>query len=673
MLINRRPGALLCIVGLILGLFGPASAQSTSSDHNSPPSKSTFVPSRDYMWPTEASPYASSSFGETRAGHFHAALDIKTWGRSGYKVVATRPGRLFRIGIGAHGYGHVVYLQHADSSYSVYAHLLKFAPRIRHLVDSLRMQNYSFEIDTVLADAGIQFDQGDVIGYSGASGIGPPHLHFELRTPSNKPFNPLLTNITIQDHRAPQLSSLAIEPLSADASINGEKAIETRRPSRKNGLYDFGTINVEGTVGLAVDAFDQADKVSNVYAVYQIKLINHGQTLFKTQVDSFSYQRTDQMHLDRVFALLKNTGRGYQRLYRADGNNLPFYSHTCHSGRINLPPGRHQLTIEARDFNGNTSRGKVVLNVHQTGPKKSQQQHASLGFLPIREEQQVRSIPAKVLNSWYWSDNWMAPTGKDGSDTLWVEPQGMLFNAAYPVKIPADTAIRLDYTYATSLRTGDGRAVTMQRLYPGRQTTIYDEQGIASATFSRSALYDTLSIGLASYDDPQSPGLAKLFLFPATYPIRDTSQLSYHLPKDLADEHGWGLYHIKARNGRADYIPTRKKGDRLNGTISAMGTYVVRIDTTAPEMGKPRWRRRADGEQRLSIYVKDQLSGLDYNSAVMRINGRRGIAEYDAEHHRLSYYRPDFSPEAGQTLTLEVEVSDQAGNRRVEKFKVPAQ
>src|SRR6056297_2382524 len=79
-----------------------------------------------YSWPTEASRYLSSTFGETRAAHFHAALDIKTWGRKGYEVYATRDGVVDRIAIGPRGYGKVIYLKHDDGSYSVYAHLLSF-------------------------------------------------------------------------------------------------------------------------------------------------------------------------------------------------------------------------------------------------------------------------------------------------------------------------------------------------------------------------------------------------------------------------------------------------------------------------------------------------------------------------------------------------------------------
>ena len=33
--------------------------------------------------------------------------------------------------------------------------------------------------------------KGDIIGYSGSTGIGTPHLHFEIRNANEQPLNPL--------------------------------------------------------------------------------------------------------------------------------------------------------------------------------------------------------------------------------------------------------------------------------------------------------------------------------------------------------------------------------------------------------------------------------------------------------------------------------------------------
>ena len=292
-----------------------------------------------YLWPTNASNYLSSTFAETRSRHFHAALDMKTWGRRGYKVFATRDGVLHRIAIGPDGYGKVVYLRHDDGSYSLYAHLLRFEESIQQIADSVRMEDHSFELDKTLDNLGIRINRGDVIGLSGATGIGPPHLHFELRTPTGKPFNPLLTNLKAKDTVPPRFSSLSIEPLSVFSKIENRHQLYTSRAQKRGDDYTFNIINVEGPVGLGVDVYDQADDVYNAYAVYDLKMYVNNRLFFHSRVDSFAYNETDQMFLDRVYPILKKTRAGFQRLYITDGNTLPFYRETGQSGKLDLPAG----------------------------------------------------------------------------------------------------------------------------------------------------------------------------------------------------------------------------------------------------------------------------------------------------------------------------------------------
>jgi len=183
-------------------------------------------PNTRYLWPTNASDYMSATFGETRSAHFHAAIDVGTWGQNGYQVYASRDGIVSRIGVSPTGYGNVVYLKHDDGSYSMYAHLRNFVPKIQRVVDEYRLQNYRFNFDQNMESYNIEFKKGDLIAFSGDTGIGPPHLHFELRTPSNNPFNPLLAGVQVPDKVAPRITGISVEPLSHDATVNSRRNIE---------------------------------------------------------------------------------------------------------------------------------------------------------------------------------------------------------------------------------------------------------------------------------------------------------------------------------------------------------------------------------------------------------------------------------------------------------------
>ena len=66
---------------------------------------SNFLLAQKYLWPTNASQALSSSFCEYRPGHYHAAIDIKTWNSEGYKCYAIEDGVIEKIRISPFGAG----------------------------------------------------------------------------------------------------------------------------------------------------------------------------------------------------------------------------------------------------------------------------------------------------------------------------------------------------------------------------------------------------------------------------------------------------------------------------------------------------------------------------------------------------------------------------------------
>ncbi len=84
-----------------------------------------------YLWPTDASKYLTSAFGEYRARRFHTGIDVKTWGKTGYKIFAVRPGYILRVSVSPAGYGKSVYLKLDTGETAVYAHLSKFNAKLQ--------------------------------------------------------------------------------------------------------------------------------------------------------------------------------------------------------------------------------------------------------------------------------------------------------------------------------------------------------------------------------------------------------------------------------------------------------------------------------------------------------------------------------------------------------------
>ena len=283
---------------------------------------------QEYLWPTDASPYMTSAFGEARPRRFHAAIDVKTWNQVGYKTFAVRPGYIERMAVSPFGYGRVLYLRLDTGETAVYAHLEKFNEKLQALAEQEQERAGRYRFDKNFSPGALPVQKGEVLGYTGQSGIGVPHLHFELRDARGRPINPFLRGFKIADTAPPMIASLAVSPLTPGAMVNHDFAPAIFRPFRQNGKWRIAEpIHISGKIGIAVDTDDLADGVENRFAVYRLQLFVDDSLQFQAQYDRFDYSQNKLIELDRDL-LLKRRGFGdFQRLYRVAGNTLGFYPH----------------------------------------------------------------------------------------------------------------------------------------------------------------------------------------------------------------------------------------------------------------------------------------------------------------------------------------------------------
>jgi len=337
-------------------------------------SSSTFgVNAQGFIWPTDASKYLTSSFAEYRAGHFHAGIDIKTWGTVGYKVFAIADGYILRVLVSPFGYGKVIYHRLNSGETVIYAHLNGFNDAIEQIVKNEQRKVGEYRIDQYFRTNELPVKQGDLIAFSGATGIGEPHLHFEIRDKSNRPTNPFLYGYKVEDTIPPFISAVSVTPLNADARVNSDVVPFIVKPRRTNlGTYQIDDqFLVHGDIGFAIDCFDQANGVSNSFAVYQLKFYIDDKLIFGAVYNQFSYEQTHLIVFERDYRLLRRDLGIFQKLYKEPENELTFYSLDCDNlGIIHCEAladandadealrytfGLHQFRIEAVDFNGNLS------------------------------------------------------------------------------------------------------------------------------------------------------------------------------------------------------------------------------------------------------------------------------------------------------------------------------
>lgn len=320
--------------------------------------------SRDYLWPTDASPYLTSSFGEFRTRHFHAGLDIKTWNQNGYKAIAIEDGYVWRIRTSNRGYGKVVYVKLDDGHIAVYAHLDSFNEEIDEFVHSLHIENNDYNLDYFPKPSQFPVKRGDIVGYTGNTGTRHPHLHFEIRSPGNEPVNPLKLGLTIEDRVAPTPQAIAVTPLTQNSLVDGDHFLDTCNLSYIGGnTFRSQEIQTSGTFGIEIKAYDGVDGIYNKYSVYSSEIFLDDSSLFSFKYDQFSFSDSKFITIERNYALSRLGYGHYQRLYKTvHTDRLPFYPRNK-NGHISLPPGRHTLRIELRDYNGNVSEILVPVNV----------------------------------------------------------------------------------------------------------------------------------------------------------------------------------------------------------------------------------------------------------------------------------------------------------------------
>ena len=244
---------------------------------------------QQYAWPTNASKYITSTFCEFRPRHYHAALDIKTWRQSGYKIFAIEDGYVYRLRVSANGYGKALYLKLKDGNYAVYAHLSGFSQPLQAYSDSVRMANKRLILDNYPPPTKFPVKKGDFLGYTGETGIGVPHLHFEVRDAHQRPVNPWqYYRDQLIDNIAPRVRYLALIPRSASTFINFLPDTLIMPIPRQATVHISQPLYLTGKAYLALRTYDLADGASNQLDFYRAEMFVNDSLVYEVQYDRFS-------------------------------------------------------------------------------------------------------------------------------------------------------------------------------------------------------------------------------------------------------------------------------------------------------------------------------------------------------------------------------------------------
>jgi len=296
-----------------------------------------------------------------------------------------------------------------------------------------------YRVNFYLKKGQIPVSQGDVIAYSGQTGIGAPHLHFEIRDSNNFPLNPLSKGYQISDRVRPIVRRVSFSPLDINSEVNGDfkPVVVTPQWIRPGEYVIKEPISMWGKVGIAVRCFDKGVTSFSGYGVYRLKLFVDDVLRFEYSYDQLSFQKNRMVELERDYRLSRRQFGRFYKLYKDKFNTKSDYrpnklwAGVLKSTSLNaspdlqskskkgssarslggvsgaLFPGPHQFRIEASDYMGNTStiRGEVqvgaAFNIY---PVIAEDENGQLILRDVvtYDLKEVDELEAFVLNGNQW-------------------------------------------------------------------------------------------------------------------------------------------------------------------------------------------------------------------------------------------------------------------------------
>lgn len=341
-------------------------------------------PHSRYHWPIKPPHIISGTFGELRRTHFHSGIDFSTQKRIGLAVYAVEAGFICRIKVAPDGYGNALYLRLRDGNTAVYAHLDRFSKKIgKRLWKEQRRQKKSF-VDFTLEPGDLPVSRGEVIGFSGDSGEVPPHLHFELRDPKERPLNPLTHAFSIPDATVPRIKAIHLIPFDGgDPSpwLSAGKTIPVNENPASSEIHLPDQEIDASQIGIEAALVDESS--GNRCAPLNVTLLVDGKVQFERAYSSFSFEEYPHPFVVYNRKLWLQKQGIFERLYTFPNGEMSFQkNHAEGRGILALNPGEtKKIEIRALDAANNQS---------------------SVKFQIKRIPQEAPAAPIKLEPGWTW-------------------------------------------------------------------------------------------------------------------------------------------------------------------------------------------------------------------------------------------------------------------------------
>ncbi|MCC7429513.1 M23 family metallopeptidase [bacterium] len=595
-----------------------------------------------YVFPTNASQKLTATFCEFRAGHFHSGIDIKTWGKEGFPVFAIEDGYVSQIRVSPFGYGKAIYLKLKDGNFAVYGHLSAFNEKLENFVYESQQKNKKYRVVQEFTSEKFPVKKGEILAFTGKTGIGFPHLHFEIRNPQNFPLNPLAFFKT-KDTIPPTPQKLIVEPLTENSQINGNFDFKELTLSYKNGFYVVSdTLKITGKAGLGLEVFDKANDVENLFGVYKIQLFIDKKLTFEVAYDSMDFAKTKQIELDRNYYFLRTKKDKINNLFLKNGNSLPFYKNQ-NNGTFGEEPGIHDFEISVSDFYQNTTKIKGIFHafsLDQNLEKLTQNTTKNLtfkvsffdefGVIKIFSEQAIEKIFVNSQAKKVFENEATFNLSLVKNDTLEIKIGDEIFKQ---------------------------KLVTISK---GENKITGSDDGFLNLGFNENSLYNTVFIRIeeGTAKIPNTETLGKSYAVrPYETPLKGEIKVKIFYPKDAKEPEKLGIFYLE-NNGKWYFLngETSLENNFIETSVQSFETFVLAYDREKPEIFSV-----VSNKNFISFKVTDKFSGFSSEEAILlKVNGEKVVFEYDPEDKEV-VYKPK-KPFKNGNYNFEILATDKVGN-----------
>ncbi len=541
--------------------------------------------------------YLAGTVGEIRSSHFHTGIDVKTGGRTGLPVYAVADGHISRIKVSASGYGYALYMKHPNGTFSVYAHLEAFDPKIAGWTLKEQYRKESFEVDLFPEVNQFAYKRGDIIGYSGNTGSSSgPHLHFEIRDANHRPIDVLVLGFEeIRDNIAPVVQKVAFVTLDETARVNGFFGrYEFDLIKTPNWFQTKEPINLKGKIGVEIYSYDPMDGIPNKNGITKTTFHLDGDTLFSEykEVFSFGQQRNVLVHYN--YPAYKKGSRRFNKLYLADGNEHSIYTKVNRG--INFS-GQKEILIDTEDSYKNASTTRILLsNDDVINPPRLREPEQIGNYLHFKSSQQG----SVMLDEW--------------------------------VSLQPYTQQKGEQYYTWDLRNGtpkslfiDGEtiATSLVGLIPSNQKISYVQNEFV-LNLSHRSLFDTLYLAFEKQID--SARNLELFEFKnPTQPVRSNIDITLR-PVQSYNQEKAQVYSVFG--SRYNYMGGEWQASDITFSTRDLVTYTILEDTIPPSIDL-----KMANSDHLKFRIDDDLSGIKSFKAT--INGEFVLMHYEPKRNLI--------------------------------------